>query len=222
MIKPSPRWASRSSLKVAGDRFSILARRRQIIRPSITRALTVRWAVHRSILICFDLRSDAPGEISAVTPTSRRSMIISLSDPQRGRREDVEPTVSWRTERMNHPLPMMTLWSKLRRRAVYFTWILRRRFKRISGIYGRDWEEMFCCWDVGGYHHVHVDEVKRNVLIPVLPSRYRFCEFLTWINGYYVLLFMYFQVYTTLPVWMLCYICVWSYSSLFPFMDFHF
>lgn len=53
-------------------------------------------------------------------------------------------------------------------------------------------------------------------------SRYRFCEFLTWINGYYVFLFMYFQVYSTLPVWMLCYICVWSYSSLFPFMDFHF
>lgn len=197
--------ASHSLLKVASDRFSILARRRQIRRPSITRALTVRWAVHRSILIRSDLRSGQNIYCDAHITAINDHFAEWPAEREAWRRRaggENQPTASWRTERMNHPLVMMTLWSKLRRRAVYFTLILPCCFKTIS-------------------ERLTVKELSRPCarLIPVLPSRYRFREFLTWISGYYFSFIMYFQVYTTLRVWTLCFLCVWS---LFPFMDIHF
>lgn len=47
-----------------------------IRRPSITQAQTVLRAERPSISTGFDLRSNAPGEISAVTPTFRQSITV--------------------------------------------------------------------------------------------------------------------------------------------------
>lgn len=83
-------YQTASLTRLVGSQLRRLARLppRTNQRRSITRALVVTIATPKSM--CFDLPSDTLGEISFVTSISQRSMIISLSDPQGGIREDVQ------------------------------------------------------------------------------------------------------------------------------------